>query len=84
MMARETTGESSPKTDGPGEPRQSVTLEPKTGYSDRDVLSALKTVRAKEVHQLAPGFLSALIPSDGVEKLHLVAEVHPKVLKQMH
>jgi hypothetical protein len=66
---------------GPWEP---VTLEPRIGHSDRDVLAALKSIHAEEVERLAPGFLSANIPPDSIEKLHTVAEVHRKVRKQMH
>jgi hypothetical protein len=60
-----------------------VILEPREKSSDREVISALLNVGAREVEILAPGFISALIFPEGLDDLRAIAEVHPKVRKRM-
>jgi len=60
-----------------------VTVEPKEGRSDREITVALRRAGASEVEALAPGFISAIVPSSRIDQLRLMAEVHPKVRKKM-
>jgi hypothetical protein len=72
---------------GPGRPGAEpvhVTVEPKPGRSDAEIAQALQHAGALEIESLAPGFLSAIVPLSHLDQLRAIAEVHPKVRKQMH
>ena len=61
-----------------------VMLEPKQGRGDEDIVGMLRDAGAREVEVLAPGFVSANAPTSSLDALRTIAEVHPKVRKQMH
>ncbi|MFO0952107.1 MAG: hypothetical protein U0835_13355 [Isosphaeraceae bacterium] len=61
-----------------------VTLEPREGRTDREVVRALRSAGAREIDVLAPRFISAQALSDSLGDLKEVAEVHVKMPKQMH
>jgi hypothetical protein len=83
-MAARPKGKSRPQPGRPGEDWVSVTLEPKEGSSDREVVSALHEAGACEVEVLAPGFISAIASPTCLDLLRPLARISPKVRKQMH
>ena len=60
-----------------------LSVEPKPGRSDAEVALALQHAGAREVETLAPGFISAIVPLVFLDRLRDIAEVHPKVRKQL-
>lgn len=60
-----------------------VTLEPRPGHTDEDVLKVLKQHGASEVEVIAPGFISAVAPGEVLRTAEAVAHVHVKPQQQM-
>lgn len=89
-MAARPKGKGRPQPGRPGEACRSgedwvsVTLEPKEGSSDREVVSALREAGACDVEVLAPGFISAIASPACLDLLRPIARISPKVRKQMH
>jgi hypothetical protein len=49
--------------------RLPVVLEPLEGHSDEEILSMLRELDASAIELLAPGYISANVSSDGIERL---------------
>jgi hypothetical protein len=74
-------------TDGPAVPEGkdlSVTLEPRPGHTDQEVVSLLKKHGARQVAILAPGFVSAVADGATLKAAAAVAHVQLKARKTPH
>ena len=58
-------------------------VEPKTPYTDDEVMEFLKNSNASEFFQIAPGFISAKIPVNLVPKIKNMATVTEKSIKSI-
>ena len=59
-----------------------VLIEPLQGHTDEAVVQKLKKMGARTTKVLAPGFISAMIRKDSMERLREIAYVREKPLVQ--
>jgi hypothetical protein len=60
-----------------------VTVEPRAGHSDAEIVNTLREAGAEDVEVLAPGFVSAHTDTATLGLLDEIADVHVKARKQM-
>lgn len=61
----------------------SVMIEPRSPHTDDDVLDLLQKANLSHVARLAPGFISASVPSSLMSALENMANVTVKTRKQL-
>jgi len=62
---------------------EDVTIEPRPGYSGREIVQLFQQEGAAPPNELAPGFLSGRVPARLQEKLNTLAVVQTKPRKRM-
>jgi hypothetical protein len=62
----------------------SVTVEPRAGFSDEQVITELERSGAERIVVIAPGFISAEATPDCFSSLDRIAMVHVKPEHQLH
>jgi hypothetical protein len=53
-----------------------VTLEPKLGHSDQEIMNALADAGASKIVRIAPGFIAADADTDKLTNFSSIAHVH--------
>jgi len=61
-----------------------VVVEPDAQHTDVDVVALLETSGASRVRILAPGYISARVGLDSLDKIETVARVSLKHRKELH
>jgi hypothetical protein len=84
MNLKKTSRQAGPPLGGAAGDVIAVTVEPRPGHSDEQVISALQSVGAIDITPLAPGFISARVAVPALSGMRQVAYVHAKPLNQLH
>jgi hypothetical protein len=62
----------------------SITVEPRKGHTQAEILTALKKIGAERVHVLSPTFVSAQAKFGDLAILETVARIHVRTPHEMY